>query len=106
MGGAARFSGGRVEIADGSVLALASRASLPAAASLTVPQGVSLVVVQAADGKQDNALSMAPGVEGQILLVLDLDDDPLHLSDADDKPIGPGILKQLVYVAGKWHVVE
>ncbi len=100
---AARFGGGRVEIAgDGGVLALASTAAADAADTVAVPAGVSIFVVRRVMGTQKNELKLPTGAEGQLLFVADDDDDPMTAGEAR---IPGGALRMMVFAAGKWRAV-
>ncbi|MEZ4383962.1 MAG: hypothetical protein R3A79_21700 [Nannocystaceae bacterium] len=99
-GGPAARLRGRLELAgDGAVLVMPTT-TLPAADDLRVPDGASVVVIEATTGAQANALALPPGRDGQALWIYNADDDPLSFNGA---AIDPDAGVQLLFLAGGWR---
>ena len=105
-GAAVLIRGGRVELSEqGGVLVMASMTQVTAGERLEVDSGASIVTVQAASGRQSNALVIAKGSEGQLLWLHNADDDPCHLIDDEHSLILAGTVRQLLFLGGAWRFV-
>lgn len=97
---AATFSGGSVAIGGDGTLVLESIAKVPAAERITVERPAAVVVVEARAGAQRNELILPSPVEGQLLWVVNDDDDPVRLGDT---LVGPGGAQALLRLGGRFR---
>ena len=105
-GAAVSIRGGRVELSeDGGVLVMAAMTQVTAGERIEVGSGASIVTVQAAVGRQSNALVIAKGKEGQLLWLHNADDDPCHLMGDAHTLISAGTVRQLLFLGGTWRLV-
>lgn len=105
-GAAVLIRGGRVELSeDGGVIVMASVTQVAAGERIKVGSGASIVTVQAAAGKQSNALIITKGREGQLLWLHNADDDPCHLIDDEHAVIAAGAVRQLLFLGATWRFV-
>ena len=105
-GAAVLIRGGRFELSeDGGVIVMASVAQLAAGERIEVGSGASIVTVQAAAGRQRNALIIAKGREGQLLWLHNADNDPCPLLDDEHALISAGAVRQLLFLGGTWRLV-
>jgi hypothetical protein len=99
-GPAARFAGGRVAIGARGTVVLESIARAPAADRIAPTDPASVVVIVATEGVQQNAVAVPQPVEGQLLWVVNEDDDPARV---DGVTIPAGESRQLVHVGGRFR---
>jgi hypothetical protein len=102
---AASVRGGRVELTgDGAVLVMASVARHPAADAIGAGAGAAVVVIGATAGAQKNAVTVAPGRDGQLLWIANQDDDPATIGER--VTVAPGEAVQLIALDGAWLAVR
>ena len=101
-GPTARFTGGRIALGPGSTVVVESITRLPAADRLVVDAPASVIVVEPRPGAQRNTLILPEPTEGQLLWVLNDDDDAVSVGN---ESIPPGDLRQLLFLTGRFRSV-
>ncbi len=97
---AATFSGGSVAVAQDGTLVFESVAKVRAADRIAVERPAAVVVVEAAAGAQRNDVVVPAPAEGQLLWIVNDDDDPARVGEA---VVAPGEARTLLYVGGRFR---
>jgi hypothetical protein len=96
----ATFAGGPVAIALDGTLVFESIAKSRALDRIVVERPVSIVVVEHAPGTQRNEVLLPTPLEGQVLWVVNDDDDPVRIGETI---VPSGDARPLLYIGGRFR---